>query len=68
MGVSVADILNDIALVSDLISKITSNIAAAKGVLSASEISDAKAKLAAIQAQGAALDAEFDAALEEATK
>jgi len=68
MGVSAVEILTDIGLVSDLIAKITTNIAAAKGVLSASELADAKAKLAAIQAQGNALDAEFDAALEQATK
>ena len=68
------EILNDVNLVVDLISKITANIAAAKEVLAtnpdetvAQQIADAKAKLATIQAQAVDLDAEFDAALAAAT-
>jgi hypothetical protein len=61
MTVTVSDILTDIDLVLDLIGKITANVAAAKDVLGADQLADAKAKLATIQQQGAALDAAFDA-------
>jgi hypothetical protein len=62
MTVTVSDILTDIDLVLDLIDKITANVAAAKDVLATDTLADAKAKLATIQQQGAALDAAFDAA------
>jgi hypothetical protein len=63
MGVSASDILTDIDLAIDLIGKLVGNIAEAKAVLGSHQLSDAKARLAAIQAQGAALDAAFDRAL-----
>jgi len=58
----VSEILKDIDLVLDLIGKITANVTAAKDVLATDQLVDAKAKLATIQQQGAALDAAFDAA------
>ena len=63
MGVSASDILTDIDLVIDLIGKLVGNIAEAKAVLGSDRLAEAKARLAAIQAQGAALDAAFDKAL-----
>lgn len=67
MGISAETILNDIALTTQLVARIKANIAAAKDVLSTDQLADAKAKLAEIQQQAAALDAEFDAALAAAT-
>ena len=66
MTITVSEILKDIDLVLDLIGKITTNVAAARDVLATDHIDEAKTKLAAIQQQGAALDASFDAALAEA--
>lgn len=63
MGVSASDILTDIDLAIDLIGKLIGNIAEAKAVLGSHQLADAKARLAAIQAQGATLDAAFDRAL-----
>jgi hypothetical protein len=63
MGVSASDILTDIDLAIDLIGKLVGNIAEAKAVLGSDRLAEAKARLAAIQAQGAALDAAFDKAL-----
>lgn len=66
MGISPTDILTDINLAVDLFAKITANIAAAKDVLSTDQLAEARARLAAIQQQGAAADAAFDAALSAA--
>ncbi len=55
--------LNDVNLAVELFAKITGNLAAAKDVLTPGQLAEAKVKLAAIQAQGAVLDAEFDAVL-----
>lgn len=66
MGSSVTDILTDIDLAIDLIGKLVGNVAEAKAVLGSDRLAEAKARLAAIQAQGAALDAAFDRALAEA--
>lgn len=63
MGVSASDILTDIDLAIDLIGKLVANIAEAKAVLGSHQLADAKTRLAAIQTQGAALDAAFDRAL-----
>jgi hypothetical protein len=63
MGGSASDILTDIDLAIDLIGKLVGNIAEAKAVLGSDRLAEAKARLAAIQAQGAALDAAFDKAL-----
>jgi hypothetical protein len=63
MGVSASDILTDIDLTIDLIAKLVDNIAAAKAVLSTDQLTEARARLAAIQQQGETLDAVFDAAL-----
>lgn len=63
MGVSASDILTDIDLAIDLIGKLVANVAEAKAVLGSDQLAEAKARLAAIQAQGAALDAAFDKAL-----
>jgi len=63
MGVSASDILTDIDLAIDLIGKLVANVAEAKPVLGSDQLAAAKARLAAIQAQGAALDAAFDKAL-----
>jgi hypothetical protein len=63
MGVSASDILTDIDLAIDLIGKLVGNIAEAKAVLGSDRLAEAKARLTAIQAQGAALDAAFDKAL-----
>lgn len=67
MGASASDILTDIDLAIDLIAKLVDNIAAARAVLSTDQLAAAKARLAAIQQQGAMLDAAFDAALARAT-
>lgn len=67
MGVSASDILTDIDLALDLIARLVGNIAEAKAVLASDQLADARARLAAIQAQGAALDAAFDRALAAAT-
>jgi hypothetical protein len=67
MGISASDVLTDIDLAIDLIGKLVANIAEAKAVLHTDRLAEAKARLAAIQAQGAALDAAFDRALAEAT-
>ena len=66
MGVSASDILTDIDLAIDLIGKLVGNIAEAKAVLGCDRLADAQARLKAIQAQGAALDAAFDRALADA--
>jgi hypothetical protein len=66
MGVSASDILTDIDLAIDLIGKLVGTIAEAKAVLGSDRLAEAKARLAAIQAQGAALDAAFDKTLAEA--
>ena len=66
MGVSASDILTDIDLAIDLIGKLVGNIAEAKAVLGSDQLAEAKARLAAIQAQGATLDAAFDRALARA--
>ena len=66
MGVSASDILTDIDLAIDLIGKLVGNIAEAKAVLGSDQLAEAKARLAAIQAQGATLDAAFDKALARA--
>lgn len=66
MGSSVTDILTDIDLAIDLIGKLVGNVAEAKAVLGSDRLAEAKARLAAIQAQGAALDAAFDKALARA--
>ncbi|HEX7657433.1 MAG TPA: hypothetical protein VF404_10600 [Sphingomonas sp.] len=66
MGVSASDILTDIDLAIDLIGKLIANIASAKAVLATDQLSEAKARLATIQQQGAALDSAFDAALAKA--
>lgn len=63
MGVSASDVLTDIDLVIDLIGKLVNNIAEAKAVLRSDQLAEAKARLATVQAQGATLDAAFDAAL-----
>lgn len=67
MGISASDILTDIDLAIDLIGKLVANVAEAKAVLGTDRLADAKARLTAIQAQGAALDAAFDKALAAAT-
>ncbi|TPG40416.1 hypothetical protein EAH79_10845 [Sphingomonas koreensis] len=66
MGVSASDILTDVDLAIDLIGKLVANIADAKAVLSTDQLSEAKARLTAIQQQGAVLDKAFDAALANA--
>ncbi len=66
MGVSASDILTDVDLAIDLIGKLVANIADAKAVLAIDQLSEAKARLAAIQQQGAVLDKAFDAALAQA--
>jgi len=66
MGSSVTDILTDIDLAIDLIGKLVGNVAEAKAVLGSDRLAEAKSRLAAIQAQGAVLDAAFDRALAEA--
>jgi hypothetical protein len=66
MGSSVTDILTDIDLAIDLIGKLVGNVAEAKAVLGSDRLTEAKARLAEIRAQGAALDAAFDRALAEA--
>jgi phage terminase Nu1 subunit (DNA packaging protein) len=67
MTTSATDILTDIDLVIDLIGKLVANIAAAKAVLGSDQLGEAKARLATVQAQGAALDSAFDRALAAAT-
>ena len=67
MGVSASDILTDIDLAIDLIGKLVDNIATAKAVLSTDQLAEARTRLAAIQQQGATLDAAFDSALATAT-
>ncbi|TPG16686.1 hypothetical protein EAH87_13615 [Sphingomonas koreensis] len=66
MGVSASEILTDVDLAIDLIGKLVTNIADAKAVLSTDQLSEAKARLTAIQQQGAVLDKAFDAALANA--
>lgn len=60
--------MNDVNIAVELFERISGNIASAKDVLSTSQLSEAKAKLATIQQQGAALDLAFDEALAAATK
>lgn len=58
-----AEIISDLALAADAIAKVKANIAAGTGIINATDLADAKAKLAAIQVQATEADAAFDAAV-----